>query len=410
MVIHVSGFTGDTSNNNTYEISTVAIGKMVLIGNSVVDDAAGETVTIDTGKLIDLEFTAESLQQTQETTRSNLIRNDRQVPDIVRTNRGVSGSIDGEVKFGEYDDMICAALYDTGWSEEVSSTAATYAMVASGNKLTDSGSGLVSAGFVENQWVKISGFTLAANNGYFKLGTVAAGEMALLGRTVADEIAGDTVTIQMGPQVVNGVTQKTYTFEKCFTDLTTTYQLFNGCAIDGMTVNVSAGGIMTCSFPVMGKISSYESSSIFGDYKTSQTTESMNAIDDVDSLIENGTAMEIIAATFQVANNARSRTQVATLGPVSLGTGTCVVTGTVRMYFDSVTVMDKFLDSTDSSLALVCEDADGNGYVIDCPAVEYATGGTPTTGLDTDVIADLSWQAKMHATEGITIRVAKFAA
>lgn len=81
-------------------------------------------------------------------------------------------------------------------SASVTITAATIAAVASGNKLTDSGSGFVSAGFTAGKAVVISGFTGDTdNNGFAVVSTVAAGELVITGLTLTDDAAGESVTI-----------------------------------------------------------------------------------------------------------------------------------------------------------------------------------------------------------------------
>ena len=54
-IIHVTGFTGTSANNTTYQIDSVAIGALTLtIDDDVTDDSAGEAVTITTFKKNDM--------------------------------------------------------------------------------------------------------------------------------------------------------------------------------------------------------------------------------------------------------------------------------------------------------------------------------------------------------------------
>jgi hypothetical protein len=76
----------------------------------------------------------------------------------------------------------------------VATTIAFNEVGATGDTITDSGNGLVNAGFVANDYIQVSGST--SNDGTYQIKTVVAGTI-----TVADaddlvsEIAGDTVTI-----------------------------------------------------------------------------------------------------------------------------------------------------------------------------------------------------------------------
>lgn len=80
-------------------------------------------------------------------------------------------------------------------------TAITISAAASGSTFADSGSGFITTGkFAVGHIITVSGFTTAANNGQFKIATVAAGAITVTdiygnAVTLVDEAAGDTVTI-----------------------------------------------------------------------------------------------------------------------------------------------------------------------------------------------------------------------
>jgi len=80
-------------------------------------------------------------------------------------------------------------------------TADTISAAASGSTFADSGSGFITTGkFAVGHIITVSGFTTAANNGQFKIATVAAGAITVTdiygnAVTLVDEAAGDTVTI-----------------------------------------------------------------------------------------------------------------------------------------------------------------------------------------------------------------------
>jgi len=59
-------------------------------------------------------------------------------------------------------------------------------------------------------------------------------------------------------------------------------------------------------------------------------------------------------------------------------------------------------------LAVSLQDPAGNGYIIDLPAVKYTAGQRVAGGPDDDVMVPLSWSAYAHATEDVTIRIARF--
>lgn len=86
--------------------------------------------------------------------------------------------------------------------EYATKTAITISADTSDDSFNDSGSGFLTAGFLAGHVISVSGFTEAANNGTFKIGTAAAGKLTVTdvdGNPVnlTTETAGDSVTITM---------------------------------------------------------------------------------------------------------------------------------------------------------------------------------------------------------------------
>ena len=344
--ILVSGFTGtDTTANGIFTISTASATELVLIGGAtLIDDAAGESVTI---QVID--------------------------PKIVAI-------------------TISAAAVD--------------------NSLNDSGNGFLIAGFAANQWIKISGFsgTATTANGYAKIASVVAGKMILSGVTLIDDAAGESVTIQAGAAIVNGSTMPTYNIEKKYVDLTQELALLLGLAVDQASLNVSGEGPITGSLTFLGSRETSKTATAGSGYTAAPTNDVMNAVDNVVNILEGASAFSARTLTVQVQNNLRTRLQLGTLGAISLGKGKCAVSGTLQAYFTTKAIMDKYLNFTSTSLAVLLRDTAGNAYIVDLPRVKYMSGRRVAGGENQDIIADLAFSASMHPTETVTIRIVRFAA
>lgn len=65
-------------------------------------------------QLQELRFTSSDLQFSADSTQSEEIRNDRNVPDLIRTATSVSGSVGYELSYETYDTFIEAALSTSG--------------------------------------------------------------------------------------------------------------------------------------------------------------------------------------------------------------------------------------------------------------------------------------------------------
>jgi hypothetical protein len=80
----------------------------------------------------------------------------------------------------------------------------------------------------------------------------------------------------------------------------------------------------------------------------------------------------------------------------------------MQAYFESKAILDKFLNQTSSSLAILMEDTDGNAYILDLPRLKYTAGQRNAPGQSQDVIADMGFTAYRDSAEDVTIRIAKF--
>lgn len=371
-------------------------------------------VTPTTPTLKALRFIEESFKKATETQRSKEIRADRQAPDVIRTMVKAQGDLSFELIYSAYDDFIAAAVGSAGWSAQVSSTATTISAATADNSLNSAAVNWASAGFQANQWVKISGFATAGNNGYAKIASITGSgpyKMVLSHFTLAAvEATGPSVTVKMGPQIVNGVASPSFVFEKTFNDIASVFAVYNGMCVEEMKLKIEANQILTGAFTFMGKDEVGGSSTIStGGTPTAAPTGSvMNTIDHVVSVLENGASFPVKAANLATKANLRNRLIVGSLGPASMGVGSFEPNGSLQAYFSSQAVMTEYRNFTASSCAFVLQDAAGSGYVFEFPRMKFTDGNVLAKGKNDDVLADMKFEAYMHATEGITMRVARF--
>ena len=350
-----------------------------------------------------LRITGESLKQDVASSQSNEIRSDRQIASIRRSRITASGGVNFELSYGTYDALLAAALLDSAWGSPVAvCSSATVSAAASGNKFT----GTFTAP-TAGEWIKVSGFTNAANNGYFKVVTASTSEITVSGGTLVDEASATGISITQGGSIVNGTSLSTFNLERTYDDLSSELSLFLGMAINGLSLNVPVEGEITGGLEFLGHSESSETASGGTGYDAATTTEHMTALD-VQNLLENQAAMSIRSFTLDLNNNLRQRAIVGSSGVLSIGSGRCIVSGTLEAYYASKTIYDKYLNGTATALALLLQDPAGNGYIIDLPAVKYTAGQRVAGGPDVDVMVPLSWAAHAHATENVTIRIVRF--
>ncbi|HBL31850.1 MAG TPA: hypothetical protein DD490_33930, partial [Acidobacteria bacterium] len=266
-------------------------------------------------------------------------------------------------------------------------------------------------GIAPGQWIKLSGFSNAANNGYFQASSVTANKVVLAGGTLANEAAGATVGIG-GSYLRNGVEAKSYTLEKAFTDIGE-YVAFTGMRVASLNLTAETGAMITGAFSFQGKIATARGTSVgTGPVTAAPGHAVFNTVDNIQGLRIGGQAVafDVSSHNFTIDNTLRAQKAQGSLGNVGIGIGTLNVTGAVSAYFTSRTLYEKHLNWETSSFSFRVVDAAGNGYIFTFPALKFTDGNPLAGGKDQDIIAEMSWTAFRSATLGYTVQIDRFAA
>ena len=203
----------------------------------------------------------------------------------------------------------------------------------------------------------------------------------------------------------NGAVAKSFSIEKNFgAGVTNPFHLFKGMTPSSMGLSVSAGDMVTGNMSFLGKTMATAASKQNSSAIAAATTSSvMNAVNNVAVLTEGTTNMlgassdKVMSLDISIENNLRVRNSIGTLGATSIGMGQFVVTGSMSVYFASGGVFNKFLDNTDSSLSFQVSDGT-NSYTFLLPKIEYTGGQVVAGSTNSDVMAEMEFQAKYDAT------------
>lgn len=357
------------------------------------------------GTFEEVRFTSESLAKTTGTTTSAEIRSDRQITDVVRVSDGVDGAIEGELSYSgagtsssAQDELMEAALMSASFSAVQTNTGS---WTISGANINGTG---VGTSLVAGDWVRVkNGATLI---GYFFVTVASANSI-----TVTPTPSGAAATeVERGAAIKNGTTERSFTIERQHTDVASTYELYTGVKVNSMTVNVAAGSISRYTFALLGQDEVSAAASAASSTTDHATNPIMNGVDNVYAVRENHASLGTIVRSFSltVANNHFARQAVGSLGPVSMGSGSCVVTGTLSVYFENNTLLDKFRNWTTTNLSFILQDSAGNAYCFHIPECKLTLGRAATPGLNQDITAELSFQGYRDTTYGHTLRITRW--
>lgn len=369
-----------------------------------------------------LRFTGESIGHNKSSVTSNEIRSDRQIADYIQNGAEASGALNFEMSYGTYDEYLMALLQSVDFAALTLPAAATDISAAVADNsynstITDfTAAGGPSAG----QWIYVTGFTTAGNNGYAQVVSVTSTKVVVTGLTLADEVAGDAITFA-GSTIINGVTARSTIIEKAFTDLTPAqYIAFTGMMANTGQLTINSRSILTGTINLVGKEALAASATTVGTGAASAatTTSVMNSVTNVTGIREGGSAFPGAGTDFiknlmlNINNNLVGKDGVGYLHNVDIRAGEADFNGSLQAYFESTTLYDKFVQDTVSSVSWRLEDPDNalNAYVFSIPSLKYGEGNPVITGKNDDVLIDAQFQAFMDATLGYTIRIDKFAA
>jgi hypothetical protein len=366
-----------------------------------------------------LRLTGEGLKQVTESTRSDEIDPTRQTSDIIRKGIGVAGPVNGRFSCASYDEVLRALWMAATWSAEVVTSGVNLQATAATQRFTRASGDFTATSppHAVGMWIKTSGFTNPANNGWFKITAVAATTLDVTGPTaIVDEASAPSRTIKLGSQIVNGTQLDSFSLYRDYTDLSTTFELFKGCCFDKGVLTIPTNDMFSIVFDVLGKIATSETSAPFA-VTAAGTNPILESIDHVPYFAEGpasgspptfvNSVAAIVDGTFELGNNLRQRLQVGTLGPLSIGKGQCDVRGAVRVYFQTAAMFNKYLAWTNTNLFFVLSDGT-RSYVLDLPRVKLSDGERVAGGINQDVIAAFQYEAFKHETEGVTARLVRW--
>lgn len=358
-----------------------------------------------------LRYTKESIGRRIENVRSDEVRADRMVSDIVRVGSSGQGNIEGEFSFDSYKELLEACLGNVFGAVQTV-TATNIQAVASGQHFT-APSGLPV--FAVGQFVRVAGFTNPANNGFFEVLTSTTTDLAIRNgaASLINEGAGASITVDAST-VVNGSTKMSFTIEKFFSDLTL-YWAFKGVRVNSIELRIASRQKVTVTIDLMG-IGTIITTTTAGSgaYTAATTTSVMNASNNVGRVLENNAQLSagafIKQCTLRFQNNLRPQDAVGNIDPIGIGYGRFTITGEMQVYFANELFFNRYLNGTDSAINLLLStpSPENDAYAITLPAVEYSNGDVVGQGNDDDVLCNMEFEAKMHPTQGIMCRIDAF--
>lgn len=128
------------------------------------------------------------------------------------------------------------------------------------------------------------------------------------------------------------------------------------------------------------------------------------------SIEENGSSIAIVSALqFTLANGFAPEFAIGSATPGALTFDRAVVTGQVSFFLEDLTLLDKFVGETESSIQVVLDDpVTGLSYTILFPRVKYNTGDVPLANPQSRILT-MQFESLYDTSEGTNLKITRSA-
>jgi hypothetical protein len=365
-----------------------------------------------------LRITGETLDYTNGTERSKELRSDRQVTDTILVSASAQGGVNFEMSYREFDWLL------EGIAQNTFTVYGTNGVSAAIPTLTLA-SGTITAGAAttgvdlfttldKGQWISLippAGATQTVKDYFagraFRISSVTAPTSTVITLDAATPInttiGGTSLTsgFVSSSRLTNASTMKSYSIEVGHLDINQ-FRQYTGMIPSKLDLKIGVGSIITGSCEFMGKGMTLDQTTGMGTVVASKGYSPANAVRGVFDILEGGSSITattyIKSADIMIDNSLRGQEAVGVLGNAGVAAGTIVASGKLEVYFADKVIYEKFLNNTETSLAIPVQDNLGNGYIISFPRMKYTAAKINATGLDQDNMLSLDFDALMDNT------------
>lgn len=345
-----------------------------------------------------------SLDVNKDTYESAEIRSDYQVSDFRHGMRRVSGSINGELSPKTYADFFAAALRKD-FAAGQSNGSLTLTITGTANPFTLAATG-IGTGIKVGDVVRLTGASLNAANVSKNLLVTASTTDSITVYTLngsalvaQSSIASCTCAVVGKKTMVpaTGHTDKSFAIEHWYSDVAQS-ELFLGCKVNGVNIDLPATGIATVGFDMLGKDVTTATAAYYTS-PTAPTTQGVVAA--VNGLLMVGSTVIGICtgASISIEGGYTQEPVVGSNSAPGIFPGRVRVSGQFTAYFEDATMRDAFLNESELKLvmALTCtNDAASDFITFVLPRIKL--GGSAKDDGEKGIVQTVPFTALVNAT------------
>lgn len=352
-------------------------------------------------------FTQESLSGTPDTVESQQIRTDRQSSGQIVTGLQVQGDLTFEfAKEAAMDDFLASAMLNTWQTTPLVTTALT---IDTADKTLERTTGsFITDGLAVGDFVTLGGFTSPFNNVQIMVAEIIdATTIRYVGPKKMVDGTGTTTTFKRADKLTIGTTQKSFSIEKKFLDMTNKAIIYRGMLVNTFELNVNYGELVGGSFGFVGN--GHETVSAAADHITNArtilppaTTTTFNGSIDmpfignsaVGDLDDSGLKLQSVSLTLN--NNETAQNVIGKIEADEFDPGTASIEVNLNTALKDVAwpLLTRKLDQTSFAIGFIVRNA-GGWYAFYMPAVQVSFDDPASGGQNTTVALEMSGRAKV---------------
>lgn len=357
----------------------------------------GETPATPT--MNEITFTSITGGHKKETVVPTTIRSDRMQESLVRVGENAEFSFNFELRHTMYDNLLLGLMCQAAYNVATITANTDISVDTSDNSFNRTTGSFISDGVVAGMWIKTTGFASANNNGTFRVFSVVALKVVVNAPTpdLVTVAAGPAITVQ-GKMVRNGVTPRSFCLEQRFNDITQ-YSPFTGMRPNQMDLTLNSRALITGSMSFMGEQGVPAGSSVAGSSVAAASNVGMDTSNNVISLIENDVVLTtpVLNAALTLNNNAAIQPAIANRFPIGVRYGVFEATGRIEVYFENLTLLNKFINHTATSLVMKLNDDNGKQMILTVPRLQFSEGDLNVSGQNTDILINLPFRSSFSS-------------
>lgn len=216
-------------------------------------------------------------------------------------------------------------------------------------------------------------------------------------------------TFDSSDEITVGTTMKYLSIEDAALDITQ-YRLFTGMAVSTASFNIAPNQMVQTTFEMVGRNMTQSGSSSAGTPTAATTNAPFDSYNGAiyEGGVGSGDLIEIVTAIdFSVSNSLAPTFVVGSSITPQLEYGRAVIEGNLTVYYENATMINKFLNETESELQVSVDDPTGsNAYTFYFPRVKYNGGDVPVANPQSRTIS-MPFVALYDSGEGTNLRITR---